>query len=99
MATITLGSDEHLTVAFSTEADDEDVRAVVEAEGAVYAHFVDGRNLTHFRNLEEFTYYGHGRPRRHHDFSVELPRAGKWYLLIINESAEPTAVHYELYDD
>jgi hypothetical protein len=98
MAAVTLGPDEHLTVSFHAEVDDEDVRFVVEAERPVYAHIVDGRNLTHFREGEAFTYFGPRQQRREHDFTEELPRAGKWYLLIINEHDESIAVHYELYE-
>jgi hypothetical protein len=84
------------------------VRYIVPSTGIIEYHVEAEHPVTTFvlddEGLEEFTravrirsYYGGFTNRRRHDEEVHFPfRSGYWYLVIVNERHQPTAVYYQV---
>lgn len=68
----------------------------VESERPVYTFVMDDDELDKFDKGEKTTYYGGRDEIRVHKVRTKLAYGGKWNVVILNYTKEPTAVYYEV---
>ena len=69
---------------------------LVQSEHPVDTYMLDDEELAKFNDGKEVTSFGGFDERRVHRGRAKLPYGGKWNLVILNPSKEPTAVYYEI---
>ena len=72
------------------------LRYLVQSEHPVDTFMLDDEELAKFNDGKEVTSFGGFDERRVHMGRAKLPYGGKWNLVILNPSKEPTAVYYEI---
>lgn len=97
MPTFTVGPNENVRIKFSVPKDHW-IEFDVEAEQPIDVWVLDKEGLEQFDAVEKTIecYYRRLRSMKHHE-ELELPFRGSWWLLIVNRSDEPVAVHYDVF--
>lgn len=91
MSTFTLRPNSNFAVPFAVSAPRTKVE--IESEFITSVYVMDEANLTAFRGGKASTSIYYSKDQQVHRQELFLP-AGTFYLVIVNYSATPTAVHY-----
>lgn len=96
MPTFTLPTHEDTSIEFYTVPSGTHVRIKIESEHPIRAYIVDDDGLAEFEAGDEFTVLAGDRHlASKRTLSAFVPRDVAWFLLLMNESAGPIAVHWE----
>lgn len=96
MPTEMLEPNKHLRIRFAPGRNRR-VRYFVEADKPVTTFLLDPDELERFyEGVPSVRSFGGQSRRRRHEGRVQLPSDDDWYFLIVNEGADPVAVHYDL---
>ncbi len=95
--TVLLNPDTHLRIRYPVPRNGL-IEYTVEADGAtVDTYVLDKEGLEEFNKGGEISScYGGFTHRYEHYQELRLPFRGWWYLLIVNRSTQPVAVHYDV---
>jgi hypothetical protein len=94
----TLGGEQYQVISFNIpNSRKPGVHYIVDSQFAIAVYLVDRDGLDDFEDDQPFALYSGHKNRRYFDEDVNLPYAGRWYLIIWNTNNNPTAVSYEIY--